>query len=66
MTNSTKQPIIRVADADESPERIDFALIDRKYKEWLVRRGFSDEIGNALGMRRSSGRRFKKTEPDEL
>jgi hypothetical protein len=66
MTNVTKQPTIRVADADESPVRIDYALIDRKYKEWLVRRGFSDELGNALGMRRPNKRRSKAIDHEEL
>ena len=51
---------MRVADADESPDRIHFAYIDRKYKEWLIRRGFANELGQELGMRRSNGRRGKK------
>ena len=50
-------PIMRVADADESPDRIHFAYIDRKYKEWLIRRGFASELGSEMGMRRSNGRR---------
>lgn len=61
-----KVAIVRVADADESTPRIDFALIDRKYKEWLVRRGFTQEEGNELGMRRPNGRRGKRTIPDEI
>jgi hypothetical protein len=55
-----------VADADESTPRIDFAYIDKKYKEWLVRRGFSNELGNELGMRRPNGRRGKRIDPDEI
>jgi hypothetical protein len=55
-----------MADADETPIRIDVDYIDRKYKEWLVRRGFSDELGNVLGMRRPKGRRHNQIEPDEL
>jgi len=66
MTNATKQSTIRVADADESAPRIDFAYIDKKYKEWLIRRGFSDESGNSLGMRRTNGRRFKRIDHEEL
>lgn len=65
MSNS-KQTIIRVADADESTPKIDFALIDRKYKEWLIRRGFASEEGTELGMRRSNGRRGKRTISDEI
>jgi hypothetical protein len=64
--SAIKQPTIRVADADESPARIDFAYIDKKYKEWLVRRGFSNELGNELGMRRPNGRRGKRIDPDEI
>jgi len=46
--------IVRVADADESTPKIDFAYIDRKYKEWLIRRGFASESDSGeLGMRRS-------------
>ena len=52
-------PIMRVADADESPDRIHFAYIDRKYKEWLIRRGFASELGSEMGMRRSNSRRGK-------
>ena len=48
-----KVAIVRVADADESTPRVDFAYIDRKYKEWLIRRGFANEIGTEMGMRRS-------------
>ena len=66
MTNATKQSTIRVADADESAPRIDFAYIDKKYKEWLVRRGFASELGNELGMRRPNGRRSKRIDNDEL
>ena len=64
--NHHKQAVIRVADADESTPKIDFAYIDRKYKEWLIRRGFASEEGNELGMRRSNGRRGKRTIPDEI
>lgn len=60
MTNLNKPSTIRVADADETPVRIDFAYIDQKYKEWLVRRGFVSESGSELGMRRPNGRRGKK------
>ena len=35
--------IVRIADADESTPRIDFAYIDKNYREWLVRRGFASE-----------------------
>lgn len=64
--NSSKQPIIRVSDADESAPKVDFAYIDRKYKEWLIRRGFDADEGNALGMRRSKSARFgKKIHSDE-
>jgi hypothetical protein len=66
MTNLNKPSSIRMADADESPSRIDVDYIDRKYKEWLVRRGFSDELGNVLGMRRPNGRRGKRIDPDEI
>ncbi len=45
-----KVTTVRVADADESTPRIDFAYIDRKYKEWLIRRGFANEIGTEMGM----------------
>jgi hypothetical protein len=62
----SKIPTVRVADADESTPRIDFAYIDRKYKEWLIRRGFANEIGNPLGMRHSNGRRAKSIKSDEL
>ncbi len=54
---NNKQPIVRVSEADESTPRIDFEYIDRKYKEWLVRRGFSSEDSGELGMRRSKSRR---------
>jgi hypothetical protein len=64
--SAIKQQTIRVADADESTPRIDFAYIDKKYKEWLVRRGFSSELGNELGMRRPNGRRGKRIDPDEI
>jgi len=64
--NHHKQAVIRVADADESTPKIDFAYIDRKYKEWLIRRGFAADEGNALGMRRSKSARFgKKINYDE-
>lgn len=64
--NANKQPIIRVSDADESTPKVDFAYIDRKYKEWLIRRGFAADEGNALGMRRSKSARFgKKIHADE-
>jgi hypothetical protein len=55
-----------MADADETPIRIDVDYFDRKYKEWLVRRGFGDEIGGAFGMKRPKGRRHNRIEPDEL
>jgi hypothetical protein len=61
-----KVAIVRVADADESTPRVDFAYIDRKYKEWLIRRGFANEVGTEMGMRRSGGRRGKRIEPDEI
>ena len=61
-----KVATVRVADADESTPRIDFAYIDRKYKEWLIRRGFASEVGTEMGMRRSGGRRGKRFEPDEI
>jgi hypothetical protein len=64
--SAIKQQTIRVADADESTPRIDFAYIDKKYKEWLVRRGFSNELGNELGMHRPNGRRGKRIDPDEI
>lgn len=51
---------VKIAEADESTPRIDFAYIDRKYKEWLIRRGFAADEGNALGMRRSKSARFGK------
>ena len=60
MISANKMPIMRIAEADESPEKIHFAYIDQKYKEWLVRRGFANELGQELGMRRSMGRRGKK------
>jgi hypothetical protein len=55
-----------VADADETPIRIDFDYFDQKYKEWLIRRGFGDEIGGAFGMKRPNKRRGKRTLPDEI
>lgn len=64
--NANNKPVIRVAEADESTPKIDFAYIDRKYKEWLIRRGFASEDNNELGMRRSNGRRGKRTIPDEI
>jgi hypothetical protein len=60
MISANKMPIMRIAEADESPEKIHFAYIDQKYKEWLIRRGFVNELGQELGMRRSNGRRGKK------
>ena len=60
MISANKMPIMRIAEADESPEKIHFAYIDQKYKEWLIRRGFVNELGQELGMRRSMGRRGKK------
>jgi hypothetical protein len=54
---NNKQPIVRVSEADESTPRIDFEYIDRKYKEWLIRRGFSTDDGGELGMKRSKSRR---------
>lgn len=50
---------MRIAEADESPEKIHFAYIDQKYKEWLIRRGFASELGQELGMRRAGGWRGK-------
>ena len=50
---------MRIAESDESCEKIHFAYIDQKYKEWLVRRGFASELGPELGMRRPMGRRGK-------
>ena len=64
--NSNKQATFRVADADESTSKIDFRYFDRKYKEWLIRRGFADELGNPLGMRHSNVRRVKSIKSDEL
>ena len=64
--NANNKPVIRIAEADESIPKIDFALIDRKYKEWLIRRGFASEDNTELGMRRSNGRRGKRTIPDEI
>jgi hypothetical protein len=61
-----KQAIIRVADADESTPKINFEYIDKKYKEWLIRRGFASEEGTELGMRRSNGRRAKRLSNDEI
>lgn len=60
MISANKMQIMRIAEADESPEKIHFAYIDQKYKEWLVRRGFVNELGQELGMRRSNGKRGKK------
>ena len=57
MSLNSASKIVRIADADESTPRIDFAYIDKKYKEWLVRRGFANEDQTELGMRRSNGRR---------
>lgn len=54
---NNKQPIARVSEADESTTRIDFEYIDRKYKEWLIRRGFSSDESGELGMKRSKFRR---------
>ena len=54
---NNKQPIVRVSEADESTPRIDFEYIDRKYKEWLIRRGFSSDESGELGMKRSKFRR---------
>jgi hypothetical protein len=57
----TNAKIVRVAEADESTPKIDFAYIDRKYKEWLIRRGFASENdGGELGMKRSNSRRAKR------
>jgi hypothetical protein len=57
----TNSKIVRVAEADESTPKIDFAYIDRKYKEWLIRRGFASENdGGELGMKRSNSRRAKR------
>ena len=60
MISANKTQIMRIAESDESPEKIHFAYIDQKYKEWLIRRGFVNELGQELGMRRSNGRRGKK------
>jgi hypothetical protein len=57
MSSASKQPIVRVSEADESTPRIDFEYIDRKYKEWLARRGFSPDEGGELGMKRHKSRR---------
>jgi hypothetical protein len=54
---NNRQPIVRVSDADESTPRIDFELIDRKYRAWLIRRGFAADEGSELGMKRSRSRR---------
>jgi len=59
---NNRQPI-RVSEADESTPRIDFELIDRKYKAWLIRRGFATEEECELGMKRPRGR--KKHPMDE-
>lgn len=59
MSLNSASKIVRIADADESTPRIDFAYIDKKYKEWLVRRGFANEDQTELGMRRSNGRRCR-------
>lgn len=66
MTNLNKPATIRVADADETPIRIDFDYFDQKYKEWLIRRGFGDEIGGAFGMKRPNKRRGKRTLLNEI
>ena len=61
MNLNSSHRIVRVADADESTPKIDFAYIDRKYKEWLIRRGFASENdGGELGMKRSNSRRAKR------
>lgn len=60
---NNRQPIVRVSDADESTPRIDFELFDRKYKAWLIRRGFATDEGSELGMKRSRSR--KKYSLDE-
>lgn len=60
---NNRQPIVRVSDADESTPKIDFELIDRKYKAWLIRRGFAHDEGSELGMKRSRSR--KKYSLDE-
>lgn len=57
MSLNSASKIVRIADADESTPRIDFAYIDKKYKEWLIRRGFASEDQTELGMRRSNSRR---------
>ena len=44
---------MRVAESDQSCEKIHFAYIDQKYKEWMIRRGFASELGPELGVRRS-------------
>lgn len=56
---NNRQPIVRISEADESTPKIDFALIDRKYKEWLIRRGFASDEAGELGMKRSKSRRNK-------
>jgi hypothetical protein len=63
---NNRQQIIRVADADESAPKINFEYIDKKYKEWLIRRGFASEEGIELGMRRSNGRRAKRLSNNEI
>jgi hypothetical protein len=68
MSLNSANKIVRIAEADESTPRIDFAYIDKKYKEWLVRRGFASEEQTELGMRRSNGRRgraVKRINSDE-
>lgn len=61
MSLNASNKIVRVAEADESTPKIDFAYIDRKYKEWLVRRGFASESDSGeLGMRRSKLRGVAK------
>lgn len=61
MNLNSSHRIVRVAESDESTPKIDFAYIDKKYKEWLVRRGFADESdGGELGMRRSKLRGVAK------
>jgi hypothetical protein len=59
MNDGNKLSIMRVAESDQSCEKIHFAYIDQKYKEWMIRRGFASELGPEIGMRRSMGRRGK-------
>ena len=68
MSLNSANKIVRIAEADESTPRIDFAYIDKKYKEWLVRRGFASEEQTELGMRHSNSRRgraVKRINSDE-